>query len=107
MLAALVFVASGAALAVEEPSNPGTVARVISYTTYGNGDVAVALSNITGKTCEGYWLNKADPGFQANFAMLVAAYHTKNTVQLYGETTLKWAATGAYFCKLTLVDYRP
>jgi hypothetical protein len=106
-LVAIVFMASEPVLAIEESSNAGTVARVLSYTVYGNGDVAVSLSNVTGKTCEGYWLNKADSGFQANLAMLVAAYHTKNTVQLYGETTSKWAGTNAYFCHLRLIDYRP
>ena len=98
---------SGAAFAVEEYSNAGTVARLLSYTSFGNGDIAVVLSNVTGKTCEGYWFNKADLGFSANLAMLTAAYHAKNTVQLYGETTSRWTGTGAYFCRLTLVDYRP
>ena len=106
VLVALVFMASGSAFAVEESSNPGTVVRVLSYTSYGNGDAAVQVSNAAGKICEGYWLNKADAGFQANLAMLITAYQTKNNVILYGETTSRWAGTGAYFCHLTVVDYR-
>ena len=58
-----------------EHSAQSTVSKIYSYSTYGSGDVVVQLAS-NGASCNGgYWLKKADPGFQANFSMLMAAYH--------------------------------
>ena len=91
--------------AANEQSHQTKISRILSYTNYGDGDIAIELENSTGKTCEGYWISKGDKGYNANLSMLIAAYQANTTIAVWGEPNNKWPGSSSYFCRLYLIEY--
>ncbi len=87
-----------------EASSLTTISRFISYNQYGGGDVVFRVTNPT-DGCYGYWITKEDAGFNANLSAIVAAYHAKTKVRLYGITDQKWSGSGNFWCKLYAIEY--
>lgn len=85
-IASGVFTAGSYAL---EASPVSTISRFISYSQFGDGDVVFRIKNST-VGCFGYWMNKADPGFEANLSMALAAFHSKSSVKIQGHEDQKW-----------------
>ncbi len=77
-----------------------------SYNQYGGGDVQFRLSDPHQDCEDGYWLTKSDPGFEANFSMLLAAYQAKTKVRIFGLPSERWAGSSREFCKVYSVEYR-
>lgn len=88
-----------------ETSPKSTIKRFISYSDYGSGDVFVSLEN-NGSICNyGYYLNKENQGFEANYSMLLSAYHANSSVKLIGlDTDEKWQGSSATVCQLYSVE---
>lgn len=102
----MLFISIFAAHSLASEASPKSIVkRFISYSNYGNGDVFVSLEN-NGSICNyGYYLNKEDQGFEANFSMLLSAYHANNKVILTGlDTEDKWRGSGSTVCKLYSVE---
>jgi hypothetical protein len=77
-----------------------------SYNQYGDGDVRILVQTPPSSAgCDGFWITKADAGFQANLSMLLAAYHAGTQVVIYGLPGQLWAGSGAKICKLYSVEY--
>lgn len=87
-----------------EASPVSTITRFISYSQIGNGDVVFRIKNPT-VGCFGYWMNKADPGFEANLSMALAAFHSKTSVKIQGHEDQKWGGSGNFWCKLYAIEY--
>jgi len=88
-----------------ESSSLSKVKRIIAYSEYGDGDVAIVLES-NGATCvNGYFLKKSDPGFDANFSMVLAAYHSKSAIKVLGHTDQKWAGSSGYYCHAYSIIY--
>ncbi len=103
LLITLLF-AANLAEAAQEASSVTTISRFISYNQYGGGDVVFRVANPT-DGCYGYWITKEDAGFNANLSAIVAAYHAKTKVRLYGITDQKWSGSGNFWCKLYAIEY--
>ncbi|KAF7763149.1 hypothetical protein PUND_b0487 [Pseudoalteromonas undina] len=88
-----------------ETSPKSTIERFVSYSNYGSGDVFVSLE-YNGSICNyGYYLNKEDQGFEANYSMLISAYHAYAKVILIGlDKGEKWSGSGNTVCKLYSVE---
>lgn len=88
-----------------ETSPKSTIERFVSYSNYGNGDVFISLEN-NGSICNyGYYLNKENQGFEANYSMLLSAYHANSSVKLIGlDTEEKWQGSSATVCQLYSVE---
>ncbi|WP_239445605.1 hypothetical protein [Vibrio nigripulchritudo] len=82
-----------------------SISFVTSYNQYGPGDVAFKIKTPISQCPDGYWITKADPGFQANLSMLIAAFQAKSNVRIYGLPSQKWAGSSGTFCKLYSIEY--
>ncbi|ARC91955.1 hypothetical protein B6A42_07415 [Vibrio coralliilyticus] len=82
-----------------------SISSVTSYNQYGLGDVIFQIKNPISQCPDGYWITKADPGFQANLSMLIAAFQAKSKVRIYGLPSQKWAGSSGTFCKLYSMSY--
>jgi hypothetical protein len=90
--------------AATEASGLTTINRMISYNKHGEGDVVFTVDKPT-SGCYGYWLTKADPGFDANLSMILAAYHGKTIIKVYGLDDQKWTGSANFWCKLYAIEY--
>ncbi|MEI8594388.1 hypothetical protein [Photobacterium sp. Hal280] len=89
-------------------SGASTIKMIHSYSEYGGGDVIFRLAESETTSCpSGYWLRKTDPGFDANLSMLIAAFHAKSRVVVYGLPDEIWpgSQTGKY-CHLYAINYQ-
>lgn len=88
-------------------SNQSHIVLVNSYNKYGSGDVIFRLSAPI-EECYGYWINKGEPGFEANLSMIIAAYQAKSPVVVYGlpAQSERWQGSSAHWCKLYAISYR-
>jgi len=101
----LAFISFGAfAELVNSPLSKVSV--IYSYSEYGNGDVVVELANNGTPCTQGFWLKKADPGFEANLSLIISAYHAKNDLMLYGHSDQVWQGSTGTFCHLYAVNFR-
>ncbi|TFH93055.1 hypothetical protein [Vibrio ouci] len=108
MICALLLLAPIQAFSADSIASGKTyINRVISYNEYGSGDVVFRLANPS-KECFGYWINKGDPGFNANLSMIIAAYQAKTPLIIHGlpAQSEKWKGSGNHWCKLYAIDYR-
>lgn len=81
----LLFMTNNAIASVEY-SRPGQVTRLITYNSYGDGDVVFRISEPTA-SCYGYWLSPTDSGFKNSLAFILSARHTNTDVAVGGITT--------------------
>lgn len=51
----------------------GSIVHFYSYSTFGNGDVAVVAQYSLPGCADGFWLRSSDPGFKNVFAQLMSA----------------------------------
>lgn len=77
-----------------------TIKNITTFTDYGAGDIIIATANSGTTECPVYWMTKADPGFQANLSLIIAAYHAKSTIAIDGHTELRWPGTSGKSCKI-------
>ncbi|WP_210330305.1 hypothetical protein [Aliikangiella sp. G2MR2-5] len=98
-LAMAILLFSANAYSENESTDLTKINSVISYSTYGSGDVIFKVENPS-TNCYGYWINKNDMGFNANLTIIIAAYQAKNTVVAKGLTDEKWAGSSKNWCKL-------
>lgn len=98
------LVSSFSAFSATETTATTSINRLISYNQYGGGDVAFTVVHPSAG-CDGYWINKADPGFDANMSMILAAYHAKAPVRVHGLNDQKWQGTGSFWCKLYAIEH--
>lgn len=89
--------------AENESTEQTTIKRLISYNQYGDGDVIFTVNNPS-SNCYGYWITKSDAGFDANFSVILAAYHAKATVKVYGLNHIKWSGSGNFWCKIYAIE---
>ncbi len=80
------------------------IVRMISYNQFGNGDV-VFRTESTSDICYGYWITKADDGFDANFSMLLSAYHSSSKINVYAYSNQRWAGSSNHWCKVYALEY--
>lgn len=82
------------------------IAFVSSYNQYGTGDVIFKVQDPVSDCADGYWITKADPGFQANLAMIISASEVKNTVVVNGLPDQLWSgSTDSKYCKLYSIEF--
>jgi hypothetical protein len=105
LLAALLISAmSCAAYAYDEWTVATKITQILSYTQFGSGDVAFTVANPTTNCPTGYWLTKSDPGFSANYAIILGAYWSQNSVKVVGLPDQKWSGSSATFCKVYVIS---
>jgi hypothetical protein len=94
------FFTSGAfaQAALQSPST--TLSAVYSYNQWGNGDVAFKVANPIPECIDGYWLTKADAGFQTNMATILLAFQGNTSVVIYGIPSQLWSGSTGKYCKL-------
>jgi len=105
MVGVACLMTSVCAHAVLSTTSVTTLNYLSSYTQFGSGDVIFRVANPTGD-CFGYWISKTDPGYQANMAMLLAAYQSKTPILIAAMNDQLWTGSGNAYCKLWNVDYR-
>jgi hypothetical protein len=96
LLATAICVAQGQI----EDSPSTSIVFTGSYNSFGGGDFIFQVANPTSSCTNGYWLTKSDPGFNANVATIIGAYHAKSPVRVSGQPDKIWPGSGGRFCKL-------
>lgn len=81
-------------------SATSTVNYASLYNQYGTGDVHFTVATPAAGCESGFFINKADPGFQGNLLAIVLSKTQNFSVQVYGDTALRWAGSGANVCKV-------
>lgn len=99
----LAFVCS-ATLAEIVPTGLTKITYLSSYNQYAGGDVVFSVANPIAGCENGFWLSKADAGFNANLSMLLSSYQTKNPVKIYGLSDQIWGGSAGKFCKMYLIE---
>jgi hypothetical protein len=100
----LISAVCGAAYAYDVWTVPTKITEVLSYNQVGGGDVAFSVANPTTNCPAGYWLTKSDPGFSANYAIILGAYWSQNSVKVVGLPDQKWTGSSATFCKVYVIS---
>ena len=79
----------------------GKINNIITYTTFGSGDVVFSLEASVNGCDNGYWLRKNDPGFNSTLSTLLSAYHAKTTVKVFGHDDQLWnGSNSGKYCRL-------
>ena len=76
------------------------IKKIESYNQYNGGDVYFSVETSIFDCADGFWLTKSDPGFSANMAFLLSAYHAKSPIMVHGHSDQIWPGSGGRFCKL-------
>ena len=85
-----------------ERSATGTIKRFI---TYESGAVFVSLST-NGTICTwGYWLGQDSLGYKGIVSALLAAYHSKSSIAIYGDNNKRWTGSSNPTCKIVSIDH--
>ena len=106
LLAITALMLSFQAGAVNYVGSPLTQVKFMtSYNAVGDGYVMFKLDTNHEDCSSGYWLMKNDPGFDANFSMLVAAFQADSTVRIYGLPEQRWPVSNGEYCKIYSVEY--
>jgi hypothetical protein len=92
-----------AAYAYDVWTVPTKITEVLAYNQFG-GDVAFSVANPTVNCPTGYWLTKSDPGFSANYAIILGAYWSQNSVKVVGSPDQKWTGSSATYCKVYVIS---
>lgn len=87
------------------PSGMTKISFISSYNEYGDGDIQFKIKDPISECDKGYWMNKKDPGFQANFSMLLAAFQSGTTVKIHALPHVRWPGSNSNFCKLYSIEY--
>jgi len=95
---------SCAAYAIDGWTVSTKITEVLSYNQFGSGDVAFSVANPTINCPSGYWITKSDPGFSANFAIILGAYLSQNSVRVVGLPEQKWAGSSGTYCKVYVIS---
>ncbi|TMP38213.1 hypothetical protein [Pseudoalteromonas rubra] len=95
---------SSLTFAAVKGSSKTTVATLITYSQYGQGDVVFKLAAPEESCPDGYWMKKADPGFEANLSVLLSAYHAKSKVIARGHDDKVWAGSAGKYCLLYSIE---
>ena len=92
LLSCALLAGSHVAVAALVSSPKGSITRIVTYTTFGGGDVVFTLSApLVG--CYGFWLRPTDAGFKNNLATLLAAYHNRTQLVASGYNDQTWAGS--------------
>lgn len=81
-------------------STASTATMVNLYNQYGTGDVHFQVAAPAVGCESGFFINKADPGYQGNLLAIVLSKTQGSIIQVYGETTARWAGTSGNVCKV-------
>lgn len=106
IIASLLGLLSFGALTAEntEQSSASKIQHIYAYAQFG-GDVFISLQT-NGAVCTGgYFLEKSDVGFQANFSMLLSAYHAQTPIKIHAHTDQKWTGSASYVCHVRSISY--
>ena len=98
------LLAGGSAYAENRDVRGALITKMTTYTQSNNGDVIISLDKYT-PTCDaGFWLNPADPGYDAALSVLLAAYHANAPISVGGEDADTWSGSGSKFCRIVYVE---
>lgn len=94
-------------LAATQASPRSSIEKITSYATEGGGDIIVELVDNGSQCSSGYWLKKTDPGFHANYMMLITAFQSQlNSVIIEGNSyDLRSGSSSGIYCRVASVQY--
>ncbi|WP_444909759.1 hypothetical protein [Microbulbifer sp. TRSA005] len=102
LLLTLITLYASSAFAGIERSPTSQIQRI---TSYYNGDVSIILEN-NGSSCSGgYWLKVDDIGYSSSISMLLAAYHSGDSINLRGFTDVLWSGSSNAYCHIYAIEY--
>lgn len=104
ILFSMMLLASGMSQATI--STPSPVTKVTGMSSYAQnyGDVIFKIETQMAGCEGGFWMSKGDPGYNANLAMMISAYHAKTPVVVYGLWDQIWSGSATKFCKLYVIE---
>ncbi len=100
-----VLISNGAFAADYKASPISSVKFVSSYNEFGNGDVQIRLDENGSDCTNGFWMTKSDPGFEANFSMVLAAAQASSKIRIYGLPNKLWPGSSNIYCKVYSVEF--
>jgi hypothetical protein len=77
----------------------GRITKVMTYTTFGDGDVAV-WTEYQAPGCDGFWFRTTERNGKEIYAQLIAAQHTEKSVGLVAYDDQLWTGTASRFCRI-------
>ncbi|WP_020411112.1 hypothetical protein [Microbulbifer variabilis] len=91
--------------AVESEMSPTSIIKIV-HSYPADGEVVFTLENPT-SICKGYWLKSDSPGQATTMSMILAAYHAKTNVKVWGYTEdgNQWPGSTSKYCKLHTIAY--
>ena len=102
LLGAIVF--GFAANAAMVTGSVGNIVHLYSYSTSGNGDVAVVVADPPAGCSSGFWLRSSDPGFKTVYAQLLGARLTQTPIRVWAYDDQLWPDSTGQFCRIDAID---
>jgi len=103
--AVLSAVSSGAS--ATEVFNASTINYMDTYQsnpgTWTAPDTIFLLTSGSVGSCVGFWLSPSDPGYQANFATLLAAKLAERAIKVYALDTVLWGGSTDHYCRVDMI----
>lgn len=87
-------------------TSASTIARVDTYTQYGEGDVIITLANnsLAASCPYGFWIRGTDRGAKTTFAQVLAARHTDSAIVIHADTSITWSGSQFAACLVWTIE---
>jgi len=69
-------------------------------------DTVFTLTSGPVGNCFGFWLRLSDPGYQANYASLLAAQISKRAITVYALDTQTWSGSSSLYCLVDAIRWQ-
>jgi hypothetical protein len=91
-----------------EVSGTATINWLQTYqgNSWPAADTIFTLTNGPAGSCVGFWLRPSDPGYQANYATLLAAQIAKRAVTVYALDNQLWTGSGTAYCLVDAIKWQ-
>jgi hypothetical protein len=91
-----------------EQSETSTISWMMTYqgSLWPVADTTFSLTNGPAGTCVGFWLRPSDPGYQANYATLLAAQISKRAITVYALDDQLWTGSSTKYCLVDSIKWQ-
>jgi len=80
-------------------ANATRITRVMAYTSFGNGDIAVWAQGLA-QGCDGYWFRTTEINGKEIYAQFMVAQQTQQPLWIWADDAQIWTGTSSRFCKI-------
>jgi len=81
----------------------GRITNMLTYTTYGNGDIAI-FTQFNAPGCDGVWFRTTEQNGKEIYAQLVAAQLAEKPMSMLVYDDQLWSGSASRFCRIYAIS---